>query len=214
MILIFIIIHLLLSNFSLSNLSPCSEEEMFQCKKNARLCFQQMLSKLGVETSCDSLDFHHSACVEGLGKCFQEEFVMKMRDFYIAKAINIKQWIFLARKLLDDTHAKSVFYFFSPFLVSFCPVHHLQWFHIFYEECLHVKSVLKKWPVGRMEVMKCPSIAVYLQSGRRAVSGPALSCSEHSNQEYNFCVQKHWNILPAKKNSSWKDACRNLKQVI
>ena len=33
------------------------------------------------------------------------------------------------------------------------------------------------------------------------------------NQDYNYCVQKHMNILPAKKNSSWKDACNNLQQV-
>ena len=40
-----------------------------------------------------------------------------------------------------------------------------------------------------------------------------IVCSQTVNLDYNFCVQKHMNILPAKKNSSWKDACKNLKQM-
>jgi hypothetical protein len=152
-------------------------------------------------------------CEKELDKCFEQESIMEINDFIIEKAINIKQWLFLAQKLLDEAHAKSVFYFFSPFLVQFCPVHHLQWFHIFYEECLHVKTVIKTWPVTKMEFMKCPSVEEYLSSGRKRVFGPVMSCPAHLNQDYNFCVQKHMNILPAKKNSSWKDACNNLKQV-
>ena len=214
MILFLFLPHLLLSHLYLSTISPCSEEQIFQSKKTAQLCFQEMLSKLGTETSCDKLDFHQSDCGKGLEKCFQDEFVLKMEDFYMEKAINIKKWIFLAQKLLEDDHAKSVFYFFSPFLVRFCGVTaELEWEDIFYEECLHVRSILQRWPAGSMMFLQCPSIDDYLHSGRKGVTGPVLSCDEQSNQEYQFCVQKYWNILPAKKNSSWKDACRSLRQV-
>ena len=127
--------------------------------------------------------------------------------------LELLQWIILARKLLDNSYSKSVFYFFSPFLVHFCSVHDLKWYHIFYEECIHVKTVTDKWPVSKMGFMECPIVREYLASGRKRVFGPVLSCSENRNLDYNFCVQKHMNILPAKKNSSWKDACKNLKQV-
>ena len=78
---------------------------------------------------------------------------------------------------------------------------------------MHVKTVTDRWPVGELEFMQCPAVQEYLASGRRRVFGPVLSCSDNLNLEYNFCVQKHMNILPAKKNSSWKDACKYLKQV-
>ena len=93
---------------------------------------------------------------------FESDFRMDMRDFYIEKAINLKQWIFLAKKLLENTRAKSVFYFFSPFLVHFCSGHQLKWFHIFYEECIHVKTVIRTWPANKMRFMKCPSVEEYL----------------------------------------------------
>ena len=63
---------------------------------------------------------------------------------------------------------------------------------------------------------QCPSVRDYLARHQTIQSrkfGPILSCSQNVNLDYNFCVQKHMNILPAKKNSSWKDACKNLKQM-
>ena len=177
------------------------------------MCFQKLQSKLSIETSCDGLDFQNGECIKVLKTCFKKDFILETKDFFMEKAINLKQWIFLAHKLLDNTQAKSVFYFFSPFLVNFCTGQKLSWFHIFYEECMHVKTVLKKWPVEEMVFMKCPSVQEYLSSRRKELFGPVLSCSKLLNRDYNFCVQKHMNILPAKKNSSWKDACKNLKQV-
>ena len=135
------------------------------------------------------------------------------RQMKMSKQINLKQWIFLAKKLLDNTPAKSVLYFFSPFLVHFCSGHQLKWFQMFYEECMHVKTFIRKWPVIKMEFMKCPSVQEYLSSGRKRVFGPVMSCTRNLNHDFNFCVQKHMDILPAKKNCSWKDACKTLKQV-
>ena len=114
--------------------------------------------------SCKWFDFGIGECDKELEKCFDQEFIMKISDYIIEKAINIKQWLFLAQKLLDNANAKSVFYFFSPFLVHFCSVHHLQWFHIFYEECLHVKTVIRSWPLTKMEFMECPSVEEYLST--------------------------------------------------
>ena len=196
-------------HLSLSTSSICSKEEEYNAMKVARLCFNKIIGNLDFESSCDDLDFKKSDCDKGLSKCFDSEFKIKIKDFFTEKAIQFKQWIFLAKQLLDSSHAKSVFYFFSPFLVHFCSSQKLAWFHMFYEECMHVKTVLKKWPLRKMEFRKCPSIKEYLSSGRKRVFGPVLSCPKHINQDYNFCVQKHMNILPAKKNSSWKDACKN-----
>ena len=204
---------LLLLHLSPCTSSICSENEKYNSKKAAQMCFNKLLSKLDVGESCEWFDFGVSDCDKELENCFDQRFIIEMKDYFLEKAINIKQWIFLAQKLLDNAHAKSVFYFFSPFLVNFCPVHRLQWFHIFYEECLHVKTVIRTWPVSKMEFMKCPGVEEYLSSGRKGVFGPVMSCSAHLNQDFNLCVQKHMNILPAKKNSSWKDACNNLQQV-
>ena len=209
-LLLLIILCVLLSSSTSLN---CSVDEEFNSKKVAQMCYSEMLTKLDFKSSCDQLDLERINCRKGLEKCFESEFIMEMNDFFLEKAIILKQWIFLAHKLLDNAHGKSVFYFFSPFLVHFCSVHHLQWFHIFYEECLHVKTVIRTWPVSKMEFMKCPGVEDYLSSGRKGVFGPVMSCSAHLNQDYNLCVQKHMNILPAKKNSSWKDACNNLQQV-
>ena len=205
---------LILPHLSLSTSFNCSKDEEYNAKRSAKMCFNKMLTKLGVETSCDGFDFRNSYCDKRLEKCFESNFRMEMRDFFLEKAINLKQWIFLAKKLLDNTRAKSVFYFFSPFLIHFCSGHQLKWFHILNEECMHVKTVIRAWPANKMEFMKCPSVKEYLSSGRKRVFGPVLSCTRHLNHDYNFCVQKHMNILPAKKNSSWKDACKHLKQVI
>ena len=204
---------LILLHLSTSTSFICSEEEKYNSKKAAQMCFNTLLTKLDMRESCEWFDSVISECDKKLEKCNSREFRVEMSDYFIEKAINIKQWIFLAQKLLNNTHAKSVFYFFSPFLIHFCPVHHLDWFHIFYEECLHVKTVIRTWPVTNMEFMKCPRVEEYLSSGRKPVFGPVMSCPVHLNQDHNFCVQKHMNILPAKKNSSWKDACNYLKQV-
>jgi hypothetical protein len=213
MIIKLIILYFLLLHLSPTTPSKCSEVEEYNHKKAAQLCYNKILTNLDVETSCDGFDFENSDCDRGLEKCFEEEFIREMRDFYLEKAINFQQWIFLAKRLLDNSQANSVFYFFSPFLVQFCSGHQLQWFHIFYEECMHVKTVTRKWPVGQTEFMECPSVVEYISNGRKQMFGPVMSCSGSLNLVYNFCVQKHMNILPAKKNSSWKDACKNLEQV-
>ena len=71
------------------------------------------------------------------------------------------------------------------------------------------------WPLEEMEFMRCPSVKEYLarMDPRERKVGPVIFCSQNVNLDYNFCVQKHMNILPAKKNSSWKDACKNLRQM-
>ena len=77
-------------------------------------------------------------------------------------------------------------------------------------------SITRVWPVEEMVWQQCPSVRDYLARHRTIQSrkfGPILLCSQNVNLDYNFCVQKHMNILPAKKNSSWKDACKNLKQM-
>ena len=86
------------------------------------MCYSQMLAQLDVEAGCAGLDFGNSDCDRIMEKCFDREFRIEMRDFFLEKAIQFKQWIILARNLLDDSHAQSVFYFFSPFLVHFCSV--------------------------------------------------------------------------------------------
>ena len=77
-------------------------------------------------------------------------------------------------------------------------------------------SITRVWPVEEMIWQQCPSVQDYLarhQTTQSRKFGPILLCSQNVNLDYNFCVQKHMNILPAKKNSSWKDACKNLKQM-
>ena len=176
--LLLIIIFRLSSSTSLN----CSVEEEFNSKKAAKICYSKMLTKLDFKSSCKQLDLGKIDCDKRLEKCFEREFIMEMQDFFLEKVINMKQWIFLAQKLLENAHAKSVFYFFSPFLVHFCSVHHLQWFHIFYEECLHVKTIIRTWPVTKMQFMKCASVEEYLSSGRKRVFGPVMSCSQHLNK--------------------------------
>ena len=97
-----------------------------------------MLSQLSDDDPCAGLDFQASSCETKLEKCFEEKFSAEMKDFFIERAIQFKQWMIFAKKLLDISHAKSVFYFFSPFLLQFCLMNELKWYHIFYEECLHV----------------------------------------------------------------------------
>ena len=98
----------------------CSEEEEYNSKKIAQICFNKLIGNLDAESSCDDLDFRKSDCEKGLEKCFESEFIVNIEDFFIEKAIQLKQWIFLAKKLLEGSNANSVFYFFSPFLVNFC----------------------------------------------------------------------------------------------
>ena len=193
--------------------STCSEEEKYNLKMEAEMCYNRELTRLDSVITCDNFDFRNSVCKKALENCYDTNFINSLGDFYLARAMNLKHWIFLSNKLLDKDHSKSVFYFFSPFLLHFCSQHQLRWFHIFYEECQHVKNITKRWPLSRMSFWNCPSVKEYVSSGRRAVFGPVRVCSDHLNQEHNFCVQKHMNILPAKKNSSWRDACKNLQLV-
>ena len=176
-LLLLIILCVLLSSSTSLN---CSVDEEFNSKKAAQMCYSEMLTKLDFKSSCDQLAFEKIGCGKVLEKCFERDFIMEMKDFFLEKAINLKQWIFLAHKLLDNAHAKSVFYFFSPFLVHFCSVHDLQWCHIFYEECLHV---MRTWPVTMMEFMKCTSVKEYLSSGRKGVFGLVMSCPAHLSQD-------------------------------
>lgn len=97
-----------------------------------------MLSQFTEEEPCAGLDFYQHSCERKLEKCYSQEFILEWRDFYIERAIQFKQWMIYAKKMLDNSHAKSVFYFFSPFLLQFCLMNELKWYHIFYEECLHV----------------------------------------------------------------------------
>ena len=99
----------------------------------------RMLSQLSHTEPCSGLQFNSDSCLALVEKCYSPQFSAEMKDFFLERAIQFKQWMVLAKKLLDITHAKSVFYFFSPFLLQFCLMNELKWYHIFYEECLHVK---------------------------------------------------------------------------
>ena len=103
-----------------------------------------MLSEFTDDDPCAGLDFHKSKCGTKLEKCFEKKFSAEMEEFFVERAIQFKQWMIFAKKLLDIHHAKSVFYFFSPFLLQFCLMNELKWYHIFYEECLHVN----RWKCG------------------------------------------------------------------
>ena len=110
-----------------------------------RFYFQfRMLSEFTDDDPCAGLDFHKSKCGTKLEKCFEKKFSAEMEEFFVERAIQFKQWMIFAKKLLDIHHAKSVFYFFSPFLLQFCLMNELKWYHIFYEECLHVN----RWKCG------------------------------------------------------------------
>ena len=99
---------------------PCSEQQLYQHKKSAQSCYNKILARLDLRTSCEVFDSVNSDCDGDLKECFDKKFQIEMKDFYLEKAIQLKQWITLAHKLLDNSHSKSVFYFFSPFLVHFC----------------------------------------------------------------------------------------------
>ena len=103
------------------------------------IVMSRMLSQLSDSQPCSGLSFSSSLCQTAVEKCYSQQFSAEMKDFFLERAIQFKQWMVLAKKLLDITHAKSVFYFFSPFLLQFCLMNELKWYHIFYEECLHVK---------------------------------------------------------------------------
>ena len=115
-----------------------------------------MLSQLADSEPCSGLQFNSGSCLSMVEKCYSPQFSAEMKDFFLERAIQFKQWMVLAKKLLDITHAKSVFYFFSPFLLQFCLMNELKWYHIFYEECLHVKRLVNlskgmRVGLGRME---------------------------------------------------------------
>ena len=111
----------------------------------------RMLSQLSDTEPCSGLQFNSGSCLAMVEKCYSPQFSAEMKDFFLERAIQFKQWMVLAKKLLDITHAKSVFYFFSPFLLQFCLMNELKWYHIFYEECLHVKRwarLMNEWIGG------------------------------------------------------------------
>lgn len=74
-----------------------------------------MLSQFSDEEPCAGLDFYKSSCDTKLEKCFSDQHALELTDFYIERAIQFKQWMVFAKKMLDNSHARSVFYFFSPF---------------------------------------------------------------------------------------------------
>ena len=110
-----------------------------------------MLSQLSDDDPCSGLDFTRATCGKSLEKCYDKKFSVDMKDFFVERAIQFKQWMIFAKKMLDNSHAKSVFYFFSPFLLQFCLMNELKWYHIFYEECLHVK----RYNFSRLHVLCC-----------------------------------------------------------
>ena len=65
-----------------------------------------MLSQFSDEDPCAGLDFQEATCETKLEKCFEKKFPAEMKDFYVERAIQFKQWMVLAKKLLDIHHAK------------------------------------------------------------------------------------------------------------
>ena len=122
-----------------------------------------MLSEFTDDDPCAGLDFHKSKCGTKLEKCFEKKFSAEMEEFFVERAIQFKQWMIFAKKLLDIHHAKSVFYFFSPFLLQFCLMNELKWYHIFYEECLHVNRW--KWTFNIKEFYVSMPYIFFLREG-------------------------------------------------
>ena len=65
-----------------------------------------MLSQFSDEDPCAGLDFQEATCETKLEKCFEKRFSAEMKDFYVERAIQFKQWMVFAKKLLDIHHAK------------------------------------------------------------------------------------------------------------
>ena len=136
-----------------------------------------MLSQLAESEPCSGLQFNSGSCLSMVEKCYSPQFSAEMKDFFLERAIQFKQWMVLAKKLLDITHAKSVFYFFSPFLLQFCLMNELKWYHIFYEECLHVKRLVKLSKgvgVGRMDGNSSTASVLILPLTNQVVAGDSL----------------------------------------
>ena len=65
-----------------------------------------MLSQFSDEDPCAGLDFQKATCETKLEKCFEKKFSAEMKDFFVERAIQFKQWMIFAKKLLDIHHAK------------------------------------------------------------------------------------------------------------
>ena len=68
--------------------------------------FFRMLSQFSDEDPCAGLDFQKATCETKLEKCFEKKFSAEMKDFFVERAIQFKQWMIFAKKLLDIHHAK------------------------------------------------------------------------------------------------------------
>ena len=64
-----------------------------------------MLSQLSDDDPCAGLDFQASSCETKLEKCFEEKFSAEMKDFFIERAIQFKQWKYLDKS--STTRAKT-----------------------------------------------------------------------------------------------------------
>ena len=65
-----------------------------------------MLSQFSDDDPCAGLDFQEATCETKLEKCFENKFSAEMKDFFVERAIQFKQWMIFAKKLLDIHHAK------------------------------------------------------------------------------------------------------------
>ena len=196
-----------------SKSSHCFEKESYKLRRSAHLCFNQKISKLSDVTACEEFNYRNSDCSKMLEKCFSQDFVRNFSDFYISKAMSIKQWNVLSHKILGTEEANSVFYFFSPFIIQFCSSRLSFETRAFVKECKHVRKILKRWPPIKMNFMKCSTIIKLTKNQKNSKLGPAAMCPQQQNLDHNICVQKYMNLLPLKKHSSLKEACNHIFNV-
>ena len=71
---------LLILHNSLCTSSICSEEEKYNSKKAAQICFNKLLSKLDLREPYEWFDFGVSDCDKELENCFDQGFIIEMKE--------------------------------------------------------------------------------------------------------------------------------------
>ena len=94
LLLYFFIIHLYPSTSSI-----CSEDEKYNSKKAAQMCFNKQLSKLDVRESCEWFDFVISECDKELEKYYDQEFKIENKTWYYIWDSNLLTYYNVGAKL-------------------------------------------------------------------------------------------------------------------
>jgi len=191
----------------------CSERQKYELAKTAEKCFQKFFSQIDLSNACTQTN-----CETNLSKCHNPDYIGSMRKYFHEKAIYYKWWLILSKKLLGDPLSESVFYFFSPFLLQYCSeAGRISSGQEYFNECMHVKAITRKWPLHKMGFSACPSVSFYLKMKRNSwrrtqkLLGPVWEC--RSNQEFNFCFQDKMNRFPSRAMAGWEEGCLSLQEI-